>query len=66
MLVIWAAQEWAWNVYPSTELSSAVVVAALVLAVFGAWVGTAGGDGVPNEEVEEDETRVRVEVKKGQ
>jgi alpha-1,3-mannosyltransferase len=55
----WAAQEWAWNVYPSTlmpfknncaqkltrwskgtDVSSKVVVATLVIQVFGVWWGT--------------------------
>lgn len=34
----WALQEWAWNVYPSTNASSAVVVLSLALQVFGVWV----------------------------
>lgn len=34
----WALQEWAWNVYPSTDASSAVVVFSLVLQVFGVWL----------------------------
>ncbi|KAL8731642.1 MAG: hypothetical protein Q9166_003330 [cf. Caloplaca sp. 2 TL-2023] len=38
---VWAAQEWAWNVYPSTNASSMVVVACLVLQIFGVWWGTA-------------------------
>jgi alpha-1,3-mannosyltransferase len=37
---IWAAQEWAWNVYPSTDLSSAVVVGVLATTVAGVWWGT--------------------------
>ncbi|KAI5806721.1 glycosyltransferase [Peziza echinospora] len=36
---IWAAQEWAWNVYPTAEGSSAVVVAVLAVVVAGVWVG---------------------------
>lgn len=36
----WAAQEWAWNVFPSTHVSSAVVVWCLALAVAGSWAGT--------------------------
>ncbi|KAK5117335.1 hypothetical protein LTR62_005952 [Meristemomyces frigidus] len=39
---IWAAQEWAWNVYPSTNLSSAVVVITLLVTVIGSWLGTGG------------------------
>ena len=37
---IWAAQEWAWNVYPSTETSSIVVVGCLAIQVVGVWWGT--------------------------
>ena len=37
---VWAAQEWAWNVYPSTALSSKVVVGCLAVQVVGAWWGT--------------------------
>lgn len=39
---VWAAQEWAWNVYPSTESSSIIVVGSLGLQVLGAWWGTRG------------------------
>lgn len=31
----WALQEWAWNVYPSTNASSIVVVLSLAVQVFG-------------------------------
>lgn len=37
---IWVVQELAWNVYPSTDLSSALVVGCLAVQVFGAWHGT--------------------------
>ncbi|RHZ73930.1 dolichyl-P-Man:Man(5)GlcNAc(2)-PP-dolichol alpha-1,3-mannosyltransferase [Aspergillus turcosus] len=33
--VVWAAQEWAWNTYPSTNASSLVVVLSLAAQVFG-------------------------------
>jgi len=36
----WAAQEWAWNVYPSTPISSGVVVGCLAVTVAGVWWGT--------------------------
>lgn len=39
---LWAAQEWAWNVYPSTDMSSKVVVASLAAQVLGVWWGTRG------------------------
>jgi len=35
--VIWAAQEVAWNVYPSTNASSLVVVGSLLVAVGSGW-----------------------------
>ncbi|KAL8694846.1 MAG: hypothetical protein Q9218_000606 [Villophora microphyllina] len=37
---VWAAQEWAWNVYPSTTASSMVVVGCLLIQVVGVWWGT--------------------------
>ncbi|MCJ1465030.1 dolichyl-P-Man:Man(5)GlcNAc(2)-PP-dolichol alpha-1,3-mannosyltransferase [Pseudocyphellaria aurata] len=37
---IWAVQEWAWNVYPSTKISSMVVVGCLSVQVSGIWWGT--------------------------
>lgn len=39
---LWAAQEWAWNVYPSTSISSGVVVGVLATTVGGVWWGTRG------------------------
>lgn len=35
---LWALQEWAWNVYPSTPTSSAVVIGVLSVTVAMAWV----------------------------
>ena len=37
---VWIAQEWAWNVYPSTDISSMVVVGCLAIQVSGVWWGT--------------------------
>lgn len=37
---LWAAQEWAWNVYPSTDASSMVVVGSLLVTVVSVWWGT--------------------------
>ncbi|KAL8713010.1 MAG: hypothetical protein Q9220_002870 [cf. Caloplaca sp. 1 TL-2023] len=34
---VWAAQEWAWNVYPSTKASSVAVVGCLIVQVLGVW-----------------------------
>lgn len=36
---VWAAQELAWNVYPSTNASSAAVVGCLMIQVLGVWWG---------------------------
>ena len=38
--LVWAVQEWAWNVYPSTNVSSMTVVGCLFVQVFGVWWGT--------------------------
>ncbi|KAF2755436.1 ALG3-domain-containing protein [Pseudovirgaria hyperparasitica] len=38
--MVWSAQEWAWNVYPSTNMSSAIVVASLGVQIGGVWWGT--------------------------
>ena len=37
---VWGAQEWGWNVYPSTDASSIVVVGCLFVQVFSVWWGT--------------------------
>ncbi|KAL2829962.1 glycosyltransferase [Aspergillus cavernicola] len=38
--ILWMLQEWAWNVYPSTSLSSIIVVLSLCAQVFGVLVNT--------------------------
>ncbi|KAK7206289.1 ALG3 protein-domain-containing protein [Myxozyma melibiosi] len=37
---IWLAEEWAWNVFPSTRLSSLVVVGTNAAIIIGVWFGT--------------------------
>lgn len=37
---VWAVQELAWNIYPSTDVSSVLVVGCLAVQVFGVWYGT--------------------------
>ena len=37
---IWAIQEWSWNVYPSADISSKIVVACLAVQVIAVWQGT--------------------------
>jgi alpha-1,3-mannosyltransferase len=39
ILSAWAMQEWAWNVFPSTSISSKILVSALILQVAGIWFG---------------------------
>lgn len=39
--LLWAMQEWAWNVYPSTSISSAVVVGVMAITVAAVWFGPA-------------------------
>ncbi|KAF4826543.1 Dol-P-Man:Man(5)GlcNAc(2)-PP-Dol alpha-1,3-mannosyltransferase [Colletotrichum tropicale] len=51
---LWAAQEWAWNVYPSTDASSQVVVGVMAVTAVAAWFAAAG-EGKPEEKVEEKE-----------
>ncbi|KAL6799861.1 glycosyltransferase family 58 protein [Trichoderma sp. SZMC 28012] len=43
---LWAAQEWAWNVFPSTPVSSNVVVSVLAVTVAMAFVGSNPQHGV--------------------
>ena len=40
--ILWAEQEWAWNVYPSTTFSSLIVVGSLGFTVVGAWLDGRG------------------------
>ncbi|KAI4938186.1 hypothetical protein J4E85_000625 [Alternaria conjuncta] len=52
---LWGAQEWAWNVYPSTSASSATVVGVLAITVAGVWWGTRKEyEGVTKGIIEED------------
>ena len=37
---VWAAQEWAWNIFPSTSVSSTIVVLCLAIQVLGVWWGS--------------------------
>jgi alpha-1,3-mannosyltransferase len=38
--LVWGAQEWGWNVYPSTDESSAAVVGSLAVTVAAIWWGS--------------------------
>ncbi|KAF8461370.1 glycosyltransferase [Kalaharituber pfeilii] len=60
--VLWAAQEWAWNVYPSTVASSATVVGSMGVVVAGVWWATRvdGGAGLAEGEEERKENKKRV------
>lgn len=54
--IVWAAQEWSWNVYPSTPVSSLVVVLCLLIQVVGAWWGTGEEfPGISNPNVKQSE-----------
>jgi alpha-1,3-mannosyltransferase len=46
--ILWGAQEWAWNVYPSSNVSSTVVVSVLAVTVAGSWWGTRNDFEGPN------------------
>ncbi|KAK9366276.1 ALG3 protein-domain-containing protein [Lipomyces kononenkoae] len=39
-VIVWAAEEWAWNIFPSTKFSSFVVVGANCIIIIGIWFGT--------------------------
>lgn len=36
-VVIWVLEEWAWNVYPSTQASSLAVVGVYIAVLGGVW-----------------------------
>lgn len=55
LYTVWAAQEWVWNVYPSTDVSSVVVVASLAVQVFG--VLSNGKNAFDNKRVRFDDTK---------
>ncbi|KAK6363815.1 dolichyl-P-Man:Man(5)GlcNAc(2)-PP-dolichol alpha-1,3-mannosyltransferase [Orbilia blumenaviensis] len=40
VILVWVMQEYAWNVYPSTSVSSAMAVGCMALQLVGIWVGT--------------------------
>ncbi|KAL1998642.1 hypothetical protein VTN02DRAFT_5813 [Thermoascus thermophilus] len=49
---LWAAQEWAWNIFPSTSQSSIIVVLSLAVQVFGVlFDGGESFDGKRREDV---------------
>ncbi|KAK6356562.1 dolichyl-P-Man:Man(5)GlcNAc(2)-PP-dolichol alpha-1,3-mannosyltransferase [Orbilia javanica] len=41
VVLVWAVQEYSWNVYPSSRASSAMAVGCMVLQLMGVWVGAA-------------------------
>lgn len=55
--VLWALQEYAWNVFPSTPPSSIVVVSSLAVAVCAAFLAPADEGRTPKAQVPESETR---------
>ena len=55
--VVWGAQEWAWNVYPSTDTSSMVVVGSLAVQVLGVWIGSSEDFANANPRKEQEQRR---------
>ena len=53
-VVIWVLEEWAWNVYPSTQASSLAVVGVYIAVLEGVWRnwGTEVEEGVQKEQME--------------
>ncbi|KAI9886113.1 MAG: hypothetical protein M1823_002073 [Watsoniomyces obsoletus] len=54
--LLWAVQEWAWNVYPSTDASSRAVVGILAIMVAGVWTGTRA-DGTKARDIKHNRSR---------
>ncbi|KAI4172885.1 MAG: hypothetical protein LQ343_003293 [Gyalolechia ehrenbergii] len=52
---VWAFQEWAWNVYPSTDTSSMVVVGCLLFQILGLWWGTRNDVMDPSSPIEKED-----------
>ncbi|KAF2672422.1 Lethal(2)neighbour of Tid protein [Microthyrium microscopicum] len=57
---VWALQEWAWNVYPSTDASSMAVVGCLAVQVFGVWWGTRKDHPVPSGDASDAEKKKEI------
>ena len=55
---VWGAQEWGWNVYPSTDISSIVVVGCLLVQVFSVWWGTRDDFASPTNAADEEKEHV--------
>ncbi|KAM0563407.1 hypothetical protein ACHAPJ_001128 [Fusarium lateritium] len=53
---VWLAQEWAWNVFPSTDLSSGVAVNAMLATVVLIYLGTASR-GIPASQARNAESK---------
>ncbi|KAF5022081.1 hypothetical protein F66182_5879 [Fusarium sp. NRRL 66182] len=55
---LWLAQEWAWNIFPSTDLSSGVAVNVLLATVVLVYLGTAN-HGVPAPQARNLEAKIK-------
>ncbi|KAK6531533.1 dolichyl-P-Man:Man(5)GlcNAc(2)-PP-dolichol alpha-1,3-mannosyltransferase [Arthrobotrys megalospora] len=44
VVLVWVMQEYAWNVYPSSKVSSGMAVGCMALQLIGVWVGTSERD----------------------
>lgn len=51
--MLWAMQEWAWDVFPSTDTSSMVVEGVLAAAVVGLWWGSRGDEDIELDDKQE-------------
>ncbi|KAK6495466.1 dolichyl-P-Man:Man(5)GlcNAc(2)-PP-dolichol alpha-1,3-mannosyltransferase [Arthrobotrys musiformis] len=56
VVLVWAAQEYAWNVYPSSRISSAVAVGCMALQLVGVWAGTSDKDRKQEKEAKQKRT----------
>ena len=53
LYAVWVTQEWAWNIYPSTDSSSMVVVGCLAVQVIGVLLGDSSEVIPPPENLDE-------------
>lgn len=56
VFVLWGAQEWAWNVFPSTDVSSTVVIGVLATTVVAIYFGS-------RKSIDSEEEAIRVAAK---
>ncbi|ODV81955.1 glycosyltransferase family 58 protein [Suhomyces tanzawaensis NRRL Y-17324] len=59
LAIVWIVHEWCWNVFPSTKLSSAVLVSILASVLVGVWLSNTWFEGVVIDEEKERKKKLR-------